>query len=204
MNVIVDYGMGNLNSVRNMLQYLGYEAEISNNSSVIEKAEKIILPGVGNFAMAIESIDKLKIHEILDYKVLEEKKPVLGICLGMQLLLEHSQEGNCQGLGWIKGKVIKFEFPENIDLKVPHMGWDYVKIQNHSPLVADTKENARYYFVHSFFAKCMERVNSVATTNYGIEFDSIIQRENIMGTQFHPEKSHKYGMKILQNFMENF
>lgn len=200
MIAIVDYGMGNLYSVKNMLKYLGYDSDVTNEALRIEAADKLILPGVGNFGKAMEVIRQSGLLEVLNHKVLEEKTPILGICLGMQLLLGHSEEGDCDGLGWIPGEVKKFDLPEHPELKVPHMGWDYIEIQKESPLFAGLAGGGRYYFVHSYYAACRDRADVAATTEYGIRFDSIVQRENICGTQFHPEKSHRFGMEILGNF----
>ena len=200
MITIVDYGMGNLNSVKNMLKYLGYDSIVTGEQEIIRKADKLILPGVGNFGMAMDVIRKSDFLYTLNHKVLEEKTPILGICLGMQLLLEHSEEGDCDGLGWIPGEVKKFEFPDKPQLKIPHMGWDYIEKCKESPLFDGSAVGERYYFVHSYYVRCRNREDATATTEYGIVFDSVVERDNIMGTQFHPEKSHKFGMDILRNF----
>lgn len=199
--VIIDYGMGNISSIKNMLRYIGCDGKLSNNANEILAADKLILPGVGNFGHAMQNISELNLKPILDKAVLEGKKPILGICLGMQLLLSYSEEGNCEGLNWIDGKVKKFDFDDK-EYKVPHMGWDYVKINNPNSLVYGVGTTDRYYFVHSYYASCDNREDCIASTDYGIEFDSIIGKNNIWGTQFHPEKSHKFGMKILNNFLE--
>lgn len=203
MIAIVDYGMGNLYSVKNMLKYLGYESIVTEKTEEIEKADKLILPGVGNFGKAMSVINESGLHDILDRKVLEEKTPILGICLGMQLFLEYSEEGECAGLGWIAGDVKHFELSGQ-EWKVPHMGWDYIKRQGHSKLLENPASDERFYFVHSYYVTCKDRNNAAAITEYGITFDSVVQKENIAGTQFHPEKSHKFGMNILKNFAESF
>lgn len=200
MITIVDYGMGNLYSVKNMLKYLGYDSMVTGEVSQIEAADKLILPGVGNFGKAMEVIWESGLLEVLNRKVLEDKTPILGICLGMQLLLGHSEEGDCDGLGWIPGEVKKFDLSAYPELKVPHMGWDYIEKQKQSPLFAGSAGGERYYFVHSYYASCRDRGDVAATTEYGISFDSVVQRDNIFGTQFHPEKSHRFGMEILRNF----
>lgn len=200
MITIVDYGMGNLNSVKNMLKYLGYDSIVTGDPEMICQADKLILPGVGNFGTAMDVIRTSGLVEVLNQKVLEEKTPILGICLGMQLLLEYSEEGDCEGLGWIPGKVKKFEFPDKPQLKIPHMGWDYIEKRKDSLLFADSAGGERYYFVHSYYVACTNREDAAATTEYGICFDSVVERDNIMGTQFHPEKSHRFGMGILGNF----
>ena len=199
--VIVDYGMGNINSIKNMLRYLGQQSVLSNKADDILAADRLILPGVGNFGAAMENIEKLDLRRILNQAVTEKHKPILGICLGMQLLLSHSEEGNADGFGWIKGQVRKFQF-DTAEYKIPHMGWNYVDIHKMSGLVQNIGQDSRYYFVHSYYAECADRKDCIATTDYGITFDSIIGHGNVMGTQFHPEKSHKYGMEILKNFLE--
>lgn len=203
MIAIVDYGMGNLYSVKNMLKYLGYESIVTGKITEIEAADKLILPGVGNFGKAMSVIKESGLHEILDRKVLEENTPILGICLGMQLLLEYSEEGDCEGLGWIAGDVRRFELSGQ-EWKVPHMGWDYINRQKESSVLSSPALDERFYFVHSYYATCKDRSHAAATTEYGITFDSVIQKGNIVGTQFHPEKSHKFGMNILKNFVESF
>lgn len=204
MLVIVDYGMGNLFSVKNMIKYLGYDSMISGSLQDIMSADRLILPGVGNFGSAMQTIRERGMQEVLDRKVLVEKVPILGICLGMQLLTEYSEEGECKGFGWIPGAVTKFYFEDMKDYKVPHMGWDYINIEQNSDLLDGIGDRSRYYFVHSYYVTCKNRENAVATTDYGVKFDSVIQKDNVVGTQFHPEKSHKFGMKILRNFLENF
>lgn len=193
--------MGNLGSVANMFKRIGIPCTISSDLNVIEKAEKLLLPGVGAFDSAMHSINSRGLYSLLNYKVLEKKTPILGICLGMQLLTEYSEEGVQAGLGWIKGGARKFNFAHiKSNLKVPHMGWNYIKINNDSSLISGLSTDSKFYFVHSYFVKCNSAENSICSTIYGIEFDSIIAKENIYGAQFHPEKSHKYGMRLLENF----
>ncbi len=199
--VIVDYGMCNVSSVKNMVRYLGHDAVVSDDLSVIKKADKLILPGVGNFAEAMNRMYASGMKEILDNKVLEDKIPILGICLGMQLFTNHSEEGNCDGFGWIDAVTKRFE---GNGLKVPHMGWDYLQIEKRADIVNGIERDDRFYFVHSYYVNCKHRENVIATTDYGFAFDSVIQNGNIVGTQFHPEKSLKYGMKLLNNFLEKF
>jgi len=198
MICIINYGMGNLGSIRNMFKKIGLKTLITSDLAEIESAEKIILPGVGSFDAAINKINELGIKPILEFKSKEEKIPILGICLGMQLLTECSEEGNLPGLGFIKSKTTKF--PMNIGLKIPHMGWNDVQITKQSPLTRDLPPEPRFYFVHSYCVHVEDNHDSLLKTHYGIEFDSAIQHENIFGVQFHPEKSHKFGMKLLKNF----
>ena len=200
MIVIIDYGMGNLGSILNMCRFLNIEASIEDDVESIKNAKKIILPGVGSFDTAMERIKKNGLQDVLNKKALEEKIPFLGICLGMQLLTNRSQEGSLPGLGWIDAEAIKF--PENRVLKVPHVGWNEAKPGKSDPMVKGLLEDSRFYFVHSYFVKTNNSEHSLMKTNYGITFDSAISKDNIYGFQFHPEKSHKYGMKILKNFSE--
>jgi len=200
MITIIDYGMGNLGSISNMFKRIGVESEVTGNREKIASAKKILLPGVGAFDAAMERINEGGYREILDRKALQEKVPVFGICLGMQLLTNSSEEGKLPGLGWIPAKTTKFIFENDSKLKVPHMGWNRVYEKNQSLLIRDLPPEPRFYFVHSYYVLA-ENVNHILTTTiHGVEFNSIIQKENIYGAQFHPEKSHKFGMKLLENF----
>lgn len=200
MVTIVDYGMGNLGSIFNMFKKIGVPSKITSNKSEIEKAEKILLPGVGSFDAAMNKINELDFKELLNYKALEEKIPVLGICLGMQLLTNSSEEGILPGLGWIPAETLKFKFEKEQNLKIPHMGWNLVEKNRDSKLTEGFIDETRFYFVHSYYVKCQYDSNSILKTTYGLTFDSAIQNENIYGAQFHPEKSHKFGMNLLMNF----
>jgi imidazole glycerol-phosphate synthase subunit HisH len=200
MITIVNYGMGNLGSVQNMFKRIGIPTEVTSDISKIENAEKLLLPGVGAFEAAIQKIKESGIKEILDKKVLEDKVPVLGICLGMQLLTKGSEEGVSPGLGWIPAQTLKFNFTTDAALKVPHMGWNNVHPVKTSKLTLNFDDETRFYFVHSYYVKADNAEDVLTTTHYGIDFDSIIQHENIYGAQFHPEKSHKFGMRLLENF----
>jgi glutamine amidotransferase len=198
MVYIVDYGMGNLGSIKNMLRYIGVDSIITNIPDELQKAKKIILPGVGSFDQAMKRIVEIGFRNILDEKALIEKIPVFGICLGMQLLTNGSEEGNLPGLGWIPANTIRF--PRNNGLKVPHMGWNIVKPSKESAITLNMPDESRFYFVHSYYVKVDHEDNSILKTNYGVCFDAAIQKENIFGAQFHPEKSHKFGMQLLKNF----
>lgn len=204
MIVIVDYGMGNLRSIKNMIRYLGSDAIISGDSKIIECADKLILPGVGNFGYAMNIINNSDIRKSMDYIALEKKKPLLGICLGMQLLTSYSEEGNCKGLDYIKAETKLYTKQDVQEEKIPHMGWDTVHIQNPVPFVETIDDTDRFYFVHSYYVKCEDKKDCIASTHYGIDVDTIIGHENILGAQFHPEKSHKFGMKLLKNFLERY
>lgn len=200
MITIINYGMGNLGSVQNMFKRIGVESEISSDLDVITKATKILLPGVGAFDAAMERINEGGFREVLNKKALEDKVPVLGICLGMQLLTNSSEEGKLPGLGWIQAKTIRFSFEKDTKLKVPHMGWNRVYEKNPGSLINDLPPEPRFYFVHSYYVLAEDPAHILTTTIHGVEFNSIIQKENIFGAQFHPEKSHKFGMRLLENF----
>lgn len=200
MITIVNYGMGNLGSVQNMFKRIGVPSEISGDPAVIADAVKLLLPGVGAFDAAMQKIADSGLRTILDKKVLQDKIPILGICLGMQLLTDSSEEGILPGLGWIKARTRKFRFEANSNLKVPHMGWNRVHIKKDSFLIQNLPEEPRFYFVHSYFVQCDNEEDVLTTTQYGTDFHSIIQSNNVYGAQFHPEKSHKFGMKLLENF----
>lgn len=202
MITIVDYGMGNLGSIFNMFKKIGVQSKITSDKNEIEKATKVLLPGVGSFDAAMSKIKELDFQSLLNYKALEEKIPILGICLGMQLLTNSSEEGTLPGLGWIPAETLKFKLDANQNLKIPHMGWNMVQKNRASKLIDNFEEEARFYFVHSYYVKCQNDANSILKTNYGLTFDSAIQKDNIYGAQFHPEKSHKFGMTLLKNFSE--
>lgn len=200
MITIVDYGMGNLGSIANMLKKIGSKSIITSDVTVIQHSEKLILPGVGAFDSAIKRIDKMGLRQVIMDFANIKRKPLLGICLGMQLLMEYSEEGVLPGLGLIKGKVNHFKHHLPYGLKIPHMGWNEVIIRNPGPLTKGYEDNIRFYFVHSYFVQVDDESNSMMRCNYGIEFDAAVQFKNIFGTQFHPEKSHKFGMQFLKNF----
>ena len=202
MITIVDYGMGNLGSVKNMFKFIGVKSTIESDPDKIKSASKILLPGVGSFDTAMEKINKNNLKEVLDEKALKERVPVLGICLGMQLLTKSSDEGSLDGLGWIPAKTISFKDRVSKKYRVPHMGWNVVNKSNESLLTQgfDEFDETRFYFVHSYFVQVEDEKNSILKTDYGLKFDSAIQKDNIFGAQFHPEKSHKFGMNIFKNF----
>lgn len=202
MIVIVDYKMGNLGSVSNIIKKIGHTSIVTSDIEIIANASKIILPGVGSFEKAMENLKALNLIDVLNEKALVQKTPVLGICLGMQLLTKSSEEGNVEGLGWIDAKTIKFQLDDFPDLKIPHMGWNEVSFPQPHFLCEDYHEKPRFYFVHSYYAKCDKEENVLMKTEFGHEFHSGIVNGTIMGVQFHPEKSHKFGMNLFKNFIE--
>ena len=200
MIIIVDYGMGNLGSVLNMFNKVGVAAKISSDLDEISKAPKILLPGVGAFDTAMQRINDAGMREILNQKALVEKVPVLGICLGMQLLTNNSEEGVLSGLGWIDGQSYNFKGKIDESLRIPHMGWNVANIVKQNAITEGYSGEVRFYFVHSYYVKVANPVNSIMQTTYGLSFDSAIEKDNIFGAQFHPEKSHKFGQKFFENF----
>ncbi len=198
MIIIIDYGMGNLGSIVNMFKKVGAKAEVSSDLKVIAKAPKLLLPGVGSFDRAMERIEALGMRSVLDEQALVVKKPILGICLGMQLLTRGSEEGSLPGLGWIPADTKKF--PSMSGLRIPHMGWNVVQNATPSLLTQNLPVQSRFYFVHSYHVRVDEEHNSILKCQYGLSFDAAVQKENIYGAQFHPEKSHRFGMQLLQNF----
>jgi len=204
MITIINFGMGNLGSIANMIKRIGYSSEITSDISKITSAEKIILPGVGSFDKAMQNIANLGLLDVIKTKVLENKTQILGICLGMQLMCKNSEEGKEPGLGLIDAEVKKFSFPLDKKLKIPHMGWNLVSTQKDNALFLKMYTEPRFYFVHSYHVVCNNASDVLSTTNYGFDFHSSFANENILGVQFHPEKSHKFGMLLIKNFIENF
>ncbi len=201
MIVIVDYQMGNPGSIRNMLKRIGAPSLISSDLAEIKRATKLILPGVGAFDRAIQNLQERGMVDVLSRRVMAERTPILGICLGMQLMTRSSEEGASRGLGWIDAETVRFKRLAP-SMKVPHMGWDRISPARSHPLFEGLGEKPRFYFVHSFCVRCTSRENALATSTYGCEFDSVIAQEHMIGVQFHPEKSHRFGMRLLKNFAE--
>ena len=199
MIVVVDYGLGNLASIKNMLKHVGVkDVVISSEKSQIYSASKIILPGVGAFDNGMKNLSKLGLIDILNEKALKSKVPFLGICLGMQLMTKGSDEGKLSGLGWFDAYTYKFNLDK--DFKIPHMGWNYVKkVKDEAGFLSNNK-NYRFYFVHSYYVECNDQSNIMFNTDYGFDFTSGIIKDNIFGMQFHPEKSLKFGMDIFKKF----
>ncbi|RZL50379.1 MAG: imidazole glycerol phosphate synthase subunit HisH [Pedobacter sp.] len=200
---IIDYGLGNLGSIKNMLKKIGYDSTIIANPDDLKKSTKIILPGVGAFDTGIKNLTDGGWIEPLSKKVLVEKVPTLGICLGMQLMCKNSEEGVLPGLAWVNAEVKKFNF-ESTSLKIPHMGWNDVFSAKNSKLTQDDFTERRFYFVHSYYVTVANQDQVLFSTNYGSQFNSAFEKDNIIGVQFHPEKSHKFGLSLLKNFIEKY
>jgi imidazole glycerol-phosphate synthase subunit HisH len=198
---IIDYGMGNLGSVKKKMDRIGVESIITSDLHKIKNSNKIILPGVGHFAKAVYEIKKRGLWDLLSNEVLVDKKPILGICLGMQLMAKHSEEGHSDGFGWFDAKVVKFKVSDTIRYKVPHMGWNTIKLIKDTCLLEKIDHNSEFYFVHSYHMLCNIPDNILAETIYDYSFTSAIQKGNIFGVQFHPEKSHDAGELLLRNFV---
>lgn len=201
MIVIVDYKMGNLGSISHKIKKLGHSSVISSDISVIKKAKKIILPGIGSFEKAMKNIHELNLIDILNEKVLVEQVPLLGICLGMQLVTEKSEEGNSKGLGWINGEVVKFKVKDSLKHKIPHIGWNQISIAKESLLMKGIPDLSEFYFVHSYYVKQGNQDDVLNETEFEYKFTSAIQKGNIFGVQYHPEKSHDTGALLLKNFI---
>ncbi len=200
MITIIDYKTGNLGSIQNMLRKIRVESIVTSEPSVIAEATKIILPGVGSFDQGMENLINLNIIEILNNKVRADKTPVLGICLGMQLMTQRSEEGKLKGLGWIEAETIRFRFNDPARYKSPHMGWNTIRQKKESRLLKAMAPESRFYFVHSYYVRLKNPSDILTSTEYEGEFTSSFEKENITGVQFHPEKSHKFGMALLKNF----
>ena len=193
--------MGNLNSIKNILKKIGVSALITSNHAEIRSASKLILPGVGAFDNGMKNLKDMGIIEALNEAVLIHRTPILGICLGMQLMTRSSEEGILPGLGWIDGKTVRFNRHDYPDLRVPNIGWNVLDINRQNPLFQGIDGSSRFYFVHSYHVCCNDSNDVVATTPYGIKFTSAFAKENIIGVQFHPEKSLRFGFRVLENFV---
>ena len=198
---IINYGLGNLGSIQNMLKVIGEKSIISSDPEELDKCDRYILPGVGAFDAGMKKLSESGLDVYIKEKANKEKKPILGICLGMQLLGRKSEEGTLPGLGLIPFDNIRFRL-DDTDLKVPHMGWDIVEFKQDNPLLKGLEGTQRYYFVHSYHAQCDSKENVLMTCDYGYEFAASVVKDNIMGVQFHPEKSHDFGMALLKNFVK--
>ena len=205
MITIIDLNIGNIGSVVNMIKHVGGNCKVSSDPAEINAATKLILPGVGSFDKAINHLRSSHLEDVIVEKATIQKVPLLGICLGMQLLTNSSEEGIEKGLALIPAKTISFKnsFTKNrINQRIPHMGWNDVRVEQENYLTKNLIKSSRFYFVHSYYVKCSNKENSLMTSNHGFDFDSAIVKDNINGVQFHPEKSHKYGKKLITNFIK--
>jgi len=198
--VIVDYGMSNIHSVNKKLLRIGATAIVTSDPKIVSEADKIVLPGVGHFAKAMYNLKNLGLVEALSEFALVRRKPILGICLGMQVMASYGEEGEMDGLGWINGRVVRFRFKPDVVLKIPHIGWNQALAQKESLMMKDIPDNSEFYFLHSYHYN-PECQDTLTATEYGYTFPSAIEKENIFGVQFHPEKSHDAGEQLLRNFV---
>ncbi|MEX1238377.1 MAG: imidazole glycerol phosphate synthase subunit HisH [Cyclobacteriaceae bacterium] len=202
MVAIIDYQAGNIASIQNMLKRIGADAIVTADSHRLSEASYLILPGVGAFDYGMAKLKELDLLPILQKRVMEDKVPILGICLGAQLMCNRSEEGILPGLGWIDADVKKF--PTDADgnrYRVPHMGWETIARKKNSKLLQDLPDPSRFYFVHSYYINCREPEDKLLINQYGVNYDSAFERDNILGVQFHPEKSHNFGKQLLKNFI---
>ena len=200
--VIVDYGTGNLNSVRRSLDRLRAGSIISSNPNDISSADKIILPGVGHFGNAMSNLREFNLLDALHEAVLVKQKPILGICLGMELMARNSEEGNTSGLGWFDAEVVRFNISDKRRYKIPQMGWNNIRIKKNSLLMKNISELSEFYFVHSYHLKTNDQSDILNETEYESIYTSAIEKDNIFGVQYHPEKSHDAGDQLIRNFVE--
>lgn len=199
--VIIDYGMGNINSIKKQLECFDVNVVVSSRVEDVISADKIILPGVGHFKRAMDNLKELGLIAILNQKVLIEKTPILGICLGMQLLANKSEEGNATGLGWIDGEVIRMKVNDALRYKIPHVGWNTVTHKKASPLTTSIISQTPMYFVHAYKFVAANEIDILQTTCYETEFTSAVSKDTIFGVQYHPEKSQDAGRQLFQNFI---
>jgi len=203
MITVVDYGMGNAGSILNMFLRVDTPAILTRDPAKIADAEKLVLPGVGAFDKGMEQLRNLNLIEVLTEKVMVENTPLLGICLGMQLFADASEEGAFPGLGWIPGRVVRFRFDaERERLPIPHMGWNTVTPRKPHPILCDLDHSSRFYFVHSYYFQCKDDVDVLSTTSYGCDFASAVASGPVIGVQFHPEKSLRWGMQLFRRFAD--
>jgi glutamine amidotransferase len=203
MIAIVDYGIGNLKSISNMLKRIGVPATISSSADEIRRADKLIMPGIGAFDAAMSRLEVSGLIPVLNDRVLNDRTPLLGICLGMQLMTRGSEEGVLPGLGWIEAMTRRFDRAVDPTLRVPHMGWNIARPAKDSPLLRDCPEEPRFYFTHSFYVSCDHAEDRLLAVRHGATtFDAGFEHGNLTGVQFHPEKSHRFGMWFLKNFAE--
>jgi imidazole glycerol-phosphate synthase subunit HisH len=207
LTTIIDYGVGNIGSIANMLKKVNEQSVITSDPDVIARAEKLILCGIGAFDDGMSRLEKMGITDLLRKKALEDKTPILGICLGMQLFTRGSEEGSQQGLGLVDAFTRRFDFSNIANerpLRIPHMGWNKVSLSKPSRLFENMYEDPRYYFVHSYYVSLSNPADELLRADYGLPFTAAFEKDNIVGCQFHPEKSHKFGIKLYENFVRNY
>lgn len=197
---VIDYGMGNIGSILNMLRRLGIRCLATRDPRELESCDRMILPGVGAFDAAMKQLESVGLIAPLNDLVVQQKRLVLGICLGMQLMTECSEEGNLPGFGWVEARTTRFQFPDQSRLKVPNMGWRQVTVQNTSQVFASALDHRRFYFVHSYYVNCYKQEQVAATAEHGQSFVAAFSAGNVHGVQFHPEKSHRFGMQLLKDY----
>jgi glutamine amidotransferase len=200
---VIDYGMGNIGSICKMLRHVGAVPIVAADRSQLRSADKLVLPGVGHFDRAMDNLTAMGLIDELKELVGERAMPILGICLGMQLMCRFSEEGTREGLGLINAQCRRFEFGGERRLKVPHMGWSNLQVVRPSSLFDGLDEQSRFYFVHSYFVDCADESDVLARANYGLHFVAAFERDNVRGVQFHPEKSHRFGIRLFQNFVRD-
>ena len=202
---IVDFGVGNIGSIQNMLKKVGSQCVLANRAEDIQSATKLILPGVGSFDAGMQHLNDSGLRPALDDAVLVRKIPVAGICLGMQMMTQGSEEGSLPGLGWVPAQALRFRPSAGEVMKVPHMGWSGAMQVKNSVSLDLLEQDPRFYFVHSYYVICRERLDALLTARYGsVTFDAAFERGNILGFQFHPEKSHRFGLAILKAFVDRY
>lgn len=200
---IVDYGLGNILAFKNIYKKLNIDCRVASSKDDLKDSKGIILPGVGSFDWAMTKLNNSGMREMLDNLVIHKKVPVIGICVGMQIMAKKSEEGNMDGLGWIDAEIKKFDQPQNNEkLQLPHMGWNDIRCQKKNVLLDGLENNAKFYFLHSYYFKESSQDQVLTVTNYGKSFTSCAFKDNIYAVQFHPEKSHEWGEKLLKNFAE--
>jgi glutamine amidotransferase len=197
---IIDVGIGNLGSIRNMFKKIGAPAKVVSDAAGIAAAAKLVLPGVGAFDAGMARLHGSGLLPVIEQRAFEERIPVLGICLGMQLMTHGSEEGRSPGLGWIPARTLRFPIDSQPRLRVPHMGWNHVRVVRLDPLIEGVDGESAFYFVHSFHIQCEEPEHVLLSAEYGIKFVAAFRKNNLLGVQFHPEKSHRHGMQVLGNF----
>jgi glutamine amidotransferase len=203
--VVVDYDTGNVGSVLNMLKKAGAQAQVSRDPGVLRDARKLVLPGVGAFDEAMGNLQRFGLVDVLNQLVLERRVPILGVCLGAQIMARSSEEGKLPGLGWLDARIVRFRAREGQVLRVPHMGWNNVQaVGEGGGIFRDVPQPMRFYFVHSYHMVVDDPALEIGSTSYGYPFTSAMGRANILSMQFHPEKSHKYGLQVYRNFVERF